>query len=883
MAKLTPMLQQYQQVKEQHQDAILFFRLGDFYEMFFEDAELAARELEITLTSREAGGDTRAPMCGVPYHAVDSYIVRLIDKGFKVAICEQVEDPKAAKGIVKREVVRIVTPGTIIDRQALTDKMNNYLAAVICQDGACGLAAADVSTGEFFVTGFTGPAVEARLTDELIRLRPTEIIISRQQKSALAKALLRYQLRPVFTVQDPISEDEAGCTDILSRHFSAENCVQVQQTCEKEAIIAAGMLLHYLIQTQKSEMVHIKAITPYETQNYMILDGTTRRNLELTRSVRDGSRYGTLLDILDYTRTAMGGRLLRQWIEQPLVHKKTIEERLNSVDELMRDVTLRKELQQSLQEIYDLERLIGRLSYGSANARDVLALKNSLLMLPNLQHALAAVQAPQLQEICAELQPLTDVTSYIDKAIHPEPPFSLRDGNIIKAGFNEMLDDLRKASKEGKGWLAQMENSEREKTGIRSLKISYNKVFGYYIEITRANLHAVPEYFIRKQTLANAERFITPELKKYEDLILGAEEKSIQLEYQLFTEVREFLVGQIRRMQSVARTIAKLDVYVSLAECAARNGYVRPQISMDYALNITDGRHPVVEKLLTDDLFVPNDTVLNDTDQKIVIITGPNMAGKSTYMRQVALIVLMAQMGSFVPAKAASVGLVDRIFTRVGANDDLATGQSTFMVEMKEVADILAHATAHSLLVFDEIGRGTSTYDGMSIAHSVVEYTHNNIGAKTLFATHYHELTHLEGVLPYVKNYSVAVKEQGDTVVFLRRIVRGGADRSYGIHVAQLAGLPADVIERAQELLVQLENQETAVSTQDKQPERQPAVHDPAPIDLFSLEQQIIQQLSSLDVLSMTPIEALNLLYKLQKKLRGEEVDTDARPYSNFG
>lgn len=871
MSKLTPMLQQYQQVKEQHKDAILFFRLGDFYEMFFEDAKLASRELEITLTSREAGGDARAPMCGIPYHAADSYIARLIEKGFKVAVCEQVEDPKASKGIVKREVVRIVTPGTIMDHQVLTDKMNNYLAAIILEDAACGLAVADVSTGEFIVTEFIGHAVEARLLDELIRLRPTELLVPQKQKSILGKALLRYQYRPVFTVQEPLHGDEKAYIDALSRHFPAENCTEILQTCQKHAIIAAGMLLDYLLQTQKSEMVHLKEITAYQTQNYLILDGNTRRNLELTRSVRDGSRYGTLLDVLDFTRTAMGGRLLRQWIEQPLVTRKSIEDRLDAVEELMQVVTIRSELQTCMQKIYDLERLIGRLSFGSANARDVLALKNSLLMLPNIQATLVNAKSAQLQVIRQQLDPLTDITSYIDKAIHDDPPFSIRDGNIIKTGFNDMLDDLRTASREGKDWLTQLESSEREKTGIRSLKVSFNKVFGYYIEITRANLHAVPDYFVRRQTLANAERFITPELKKYEDLILGAEDKSIQLEYQLFTEVREFLVKQIQRIQHVARAIANLDAFVSLAECATRNGYIRPQISESDELRIVDGRHPVVETLLTDSLFVPNDTFLNGQDQKIAIITGPNMAGKSTYMRQVALIVLMAQMGAFVPAKTASVGIVDRIFTRVGANDDLATGQSTFMVEMKEVADILAHATERSLLIFDEIGRGTSTFDGMSIAQSVVEFTHDHIGAKTLFATHYHELTHLENVLEAVKNYSVAVKEQGDSIVFLRRIIRGGADRSYGIHVAQLAGLPEIVIQRAQELLFQLENQEIATTKDLESIEQEFKINTPAPIDLFSLEQQIIQQLASIDVLSITPIEAINLLYKLQKKLQGEE------------
>ena len=874
MTGLTPMLQQYLQVKSQHNDAILFFRLGDFYEMFFEDAELASRELEITLTSRDAGGEKRAPMCGVPHHAADAYISRLVEKGYKVAICEQVEDPKTTKGIVKREVVRVVTPGTIIDKQALVDKQNNYLMAIIFDDHCGGLAVADASTGEFLVTDFSGHAADVKLIDEMARLRPAEVLVCQKRRKEVSKTLVRYGQKPLITGFDASAYSQLVCDELLSRHFSEENCAQVAKSCQPTAIIAAGVLLDYLLQTQKNELLHIKTILPYRTQDYLILDGTTRRNLELTRSIRDGSRHGTLLDVIDYTRTSMGGRLLRRWIEQPLVAKADIEQRLDSVEELVYNVTARTELQAYLYRIYDLERLIGRLAYGSANARDLIALKDSLLIMPLLQGCLKDVQAMQLISLAESLSPLKDVTDYIEGAIHDDPPFSVREGNIIKVGFNPILDELRGASREGKGWLSQLESSERDKSGIKSLKISFNKVFGYYFEITRANLHAVPEYFIRKQTLANAERYITPELKKYEDLILGAEEKSVHLEYQLFTEVRENLVAQIPRIQKVARSIAQLDAFVSLAECASRRGFSRPQILTDATISITDGRHPVVEQLLTDSLFVPNDTLLDDKEQQIVIITGPNMAGKSTYMRQVSLIVLMAQMGSFVPAKEARIGLVDRIFTRVGANDDLATGQSTFMVEMMEVADILAHATNHSLLIFDEIGRGTSTFDGMSIAQSVVEYTHEKIRAKTLFATHYHELTHLEDTLSGVKNYCVAVKEQGDTIIFLRRIIRGGADRSYGIHVAQLAGLPKQVIKRAEALLALLENQETAATGHSSTPVKiaQQSML-PVPIDMFSHEQKVLQKLSDIDVISLTPIEALNLLYKFQQELRGGEVD----------
>jgi DNA mismatch repair protein MutS len=872
MSGLTPMLQQYLQVKNEQQDAILFFRLGDFYEMFFEDAELASRELEITLTSRDAGSEKRAPMCGVPHHAADAYIARLVEKGYKVAICEQVEDPKTTKGIVKREVVRVVTPGTIIDNQALAAKQNNYLMAVAFEEQYCGLAFADASTGEFAVTEFHGQGADVKLVDELVRLRPVEVLVCQERKAAVAKTMLRYAQKPLLTSFEASEYEQIVCDELLSRHFSEENCTEVRTYCHKPAIIAAGVLIDYLVKTQKNEMLHIKSITPYRTHDYLILDGTTRRNLELTRSIRDGSKYGTLLDVVDYTRTAMGGRLLRQWIEQPLVSKNDIEQRLDAVEELVYNVTIRSELQTHLHRIYDLERLIGRLAYGSANARDLLALKGSLLMLPMLQECLKSAKAKQLTMLAQGLSPMLDVTDYIAGAIHDEPPLSVRDGNIIKTGFSGVLDELRGASREGKTWLSQMEASEREKSGIKSLKISFNKVFGYYFEITRANLHAVPDYFIRKQTLANAERYITPELKKYEDLILGAEEKSMQLEYQIFTEVRETLVVQIPRIQKVARSIAVLDTLVSIAECAARNGYSRPQILEDAIITIMDGRHPVVEKLLTDNLFVPNDTYLDNLAQQIVIITGPNMAGKSTYMRQVSLIVLMAQMGSFVPAREAKIGVVDRIFTRVGANDDLATGQSTFMVEMMEVADILAHATAQSLLIFDEIGRGTSTFDGMSIAQSVVEYTHEKIKAKTLFATHYHELTHLEDTLTGVKNYCVAVKEQGATIVFLRRIIRGGADRSYGIHVAQLAGLPAAVIKRAEELLVLLENQEIATTHHDAVDAPRESVVS-TPINMFSQEQKVLQQLASIDVISITPIEALNLLYKFQRELRCGEND----------
>jgi DNA mismatch repair protein MutS len=871
MTKLTPMLQQYQEIKNQYQDTILFFRLGDFYEMFFEDAEVASRELEITLTSREAGNERRAPMCGIPFHAADTYINRLVEKGYKVAICEQVEDPKVAKGIVKREVIRVVTPGTIIDTNMLADKQNNYLVSVVADDISNGLAVTDVSTGEFAVTEFQGCDAKSKLIDELVRIRPSEIVAYTSQISNVEEALLRHHQRPVFTAVEPLMEGENRYFELLSRHFSSQTCTETLSKCQTTSIAAAGLLLEYLIETQKNELSHMKSLTRYQTQDYLILDAATRRNLELTRSIRDGSRRGTLLDVVDYTRTAIGGRLLRQWIEQPLVSRFAIEDRLEAVEELLHGVTLRGDLQTNLQRIYDLERLIGRLAYGSANARDLIALKNSLLMLPHLQDSLRSVKSRILQKTVQNLTPLTDITDCIEKAICDDPPFSVRDGNLIKTGFHPMLDELRRASLEGKDWLNRLEASEREKTGIRSLKISFNKVFGYYIEITKTNLSSVPDYFIRKQTLANAERYITPELKKYEDLILGAEEKSVQIEYQLFSEIREFLVKQIQRIQDMARYIAGLDAVVSLAECAFRNGYTRPAIADDATLSIQDGRHPVVETLLKDSLFVPNDTYLNDTDQRIVVITGPNMAGKSTYMRQVALITLMAQMGAFVPAREAKIGIVDRIFTRVGANDDLATGQSTFMVEMKEVADILTHATSQSLLIFDEIGRGTSTFDGMSIAQSVVEYTHQTIRAKTLFATHYHELTQLEATLPSVKNYCVAVKEQGESIVFLRRIIRGGADRSYGIHVAQLAGLPGAVIERAKELLLLLENQDIA-ATKVHAPHNAPVqAVGPAAIDLFSKEQQILQQLTELDVISITPIEALNILFKMRETLRNKE------------
>ncbi|HWJ02851.1 MAG TPA: DNA mismatch repair protein MutS, partial [Verrucomicrobiae bacterium] len=790
------MMQQYNEIKAKYKNEILFFRLGDFYEMFGSDAEIAAKILEIALTGRDAGQAGRIPMCGIPFHAAENYIAKLVDKGYKVAICEQVEDPKAAKGIVRRDVVRVISPGTLMEASMLEEKRNNYLVAVRSYQSDFGLAVVDISTGEFRAADIKGINPLARLIDELTRLGPAEILVSKEQDESLTAQIRRSTGSLVSEIGERAFRlNEA--TQTLAAHFGVMNLAGFGWQGMELGVCAAGALLSYLLGQGGGSLGHLSKLSPYCLENYMLLDLATRRNLELVRTIREQDKKGSLLGVLDFSQTAMGGRLLKQWIEQPLLNRTEILERQNLVEALVDDFMLRTDLRGLLKEVYDLERLLGRIVYGTANAKDLLALKHSLAVLPAIREVLMRPDpmdtATPLAGLAEELDILGDVWELLENSINPTAPFTLREGNLLRTGFNSEIDELRYVAGHGKEWVASLEASEREKTGIKSLKVGFNKVFGYYLEVTQANLANVPEYYIRKQTLANAERFITPELKEYESKILGAEEKLVALEYRVFCEVRDKVGQRALGIQQSAQVVARLDVVASLGEAAIRNNYIKPSIVETGEIRIVDGRHPVVEKVLNGSLFVPNDTQLDQAENRLAIITGPNMAGKSTYMRQVALIVLMAQMGSFVPASQAQIGVVDRIFTRVGASDDLSTGQSTFMVEMNEVANILNNATQNSLIVLDEIGRGTATYDGLSIAWAVAEYIHasGKIGAKTLFATHYHELTQLAEQLPGVCNYRVAVSEKGDNIVFLRKIVPGSADRSYGIQVARLAGLPA--------------------------------------------------------------------------------------------
>ncbi|MGB4170163.1 MAG: DNA mismatch repair protein MutS [bacterium] len=850
-------------MKAQHMDKILFFRLGDFYEMFFEDAEIAARELEITLTGRDAGKGKRMPMCGVPYHAADSYIARLLEKGYKVAICEQVEDPKTSTGLVKREVTRIVTPGTFLDPQVLEAKKNNYLAAVAQYGTSLGMAIIDAGTGDFKVTGFNGPGQVEALRSEMLRLQPAECLYP--QDDTELQQLIK-ELQQFFPVlPSPRREGEFSLPTsltLLERELASVNLPEGEEF--QAGACAAGAILFYLRETQKVDPIHIKGLEAYRVSDYMVIDGTSRRNLELTRSLRGDKTRATLLGVLDYTFTAMGGRTLRQWVEQPLLNKERIEERLEAVEDFVADSALRTSLPDSLKDIYDLERLMGKVVYQTATARDLLALKRSLALLPAIKEALAGVQASRLAALREALDPCTDLWQLLEDALNEDPPAGLREGNLIKTGYHQEVDRLRTMAQKGRKWLAELEVRERERTGIKNLKIGYNKVFGYYLEVTKSNLDAVPQDYIRKQTLVNAERFITPELKEWEAEITGAQDRCIELEYQLFLELRQRVAGEIERVQRVAKIIGEIDSLLSLALAAIKNRYNKPVLTTDNRIIIQGGRHPVVEQMLTDTPFVPNDTLL-DSQNQFLLITGPNMAGKSTYIRQVALIVLMAQMGSFVPAKAAEIGVVDRIFTRVGAADDLASGQSTFMVEMNEVGNILRNATGNSLVILDEIGRGTSTYDGLAIARAVAEYILEKLGAKTLFATHYHELTTLANDYQQVKNYTIAVEEQGKDIIFLRKIIPGASDRSYGVHVARLARLPEAVIRRAEEILTLLEgDQDTAEEIASSGPE-------PVQLDLFSFqEREVLAAIQNLDPLNMTPLEALQVLVVLQSLLKGE-------------
>ena len=877
MAEFTPMMQQYLQTKEEYKDCILFYRLGDFYEMFFEDAELVSKELELTLTGKNCGMEERAPMCGIPYHAVEGYLNKLVANGHKVAICEQVEDPKLAKGLVRREVIRIVTPGTNLDMQALDESKNNYIMCIVYLADRYGVSIADVSTGDYYVTEVDS---ERKLFDEITKFSPSEIICNESfYMSGVDIEDLRHRLKiTIYALETWYFGDELAETTLLT-HFKVKSLEALGLADYDCGMIAAGALLKYLYETQKNDLNNISVIHPYSTGKYMIIDSSTRRNLELVETLREKQKRGSLLWVLDKTKTAMGARLLRSYVEQPLIDKAEIEKRQDAICELNQHVITREELREYLNPIYDLERLITRVTYLTANPRDLIAFRSSIAMLPPIKSLLGDFHGELLGEIREDMDTLEELCALIDRAIMEEPPISVRDGGLIKDGYNEDVDKYRKAKTEGKTWLAELEAKEREKTGIKNLKIKYNKVFGYYLEVTNSYKDLVPDYFMRKQTLANAERYITPELKELEDMILGAEDKLVTLEYDLFCEVRSKIAAEVVRIQRTAKAIAGLDVFVSLALVADQNNYCRPKINENGIIDIKGGRHPVVEKMINNDMFIDNDTYLDNGNHRISIITGPNMAGKSTYMRQTALIVLMAQLGSYVPAASAKIGIVDRIFTRVGASDDLASGQSTFMVEMNEVANILRNATSNSLLILDEIGRGTSTYDGLSIAWAVVEHISNPklLGAKTLFATHYHELTELEGKLNNVNNYCVAVKEKGDDIVFLRKIVKGGADKSYGIQVAKLAGVPDSVIARAKEIVEELSANDItevarniSVDTGSKKKKEKLDEVDLTQMSLFDTvrDDDIIEELRNVDVGNLTPIEALNKLYELQNKVK---------------
>ena len=886
LSQLSPMMQHYMETKKEYPDCVLFYRLGDFYEMFFDDALTVSKELEITLTGKDCGLSERAPMCGVPFHAFDSYLYRLVQKGYKVAIAEQMEDPRQAKGLVKREVIRVVTPGTITSSQVLDETKNNYLMGIVYMDGIYGISTADISTGDFMVTEVDS---DRELFDEINKFSPSEIICNNAfYMSGVDMDELKNRYQVVISALDSRFFGEESCRRILMEHFKVGALVGLGLEDYATGIIAAGAVMQYIYETQKSTLEHITTITPYSTGQYMVIDTSTRRNLELVETMREKQKRGTLLWVLDKTKTAMGARLLRACIEQPLIHRDEIIKRQNAVEELNMNYISREEICEYLNPIYDLERLIGRISYKTANPRDLIAFRSSLEMLPYIKRILGEFNSELLAELGRELDPLQDIFQLIGDAIVEEPPITVREGGIIKDGYNQEADKLRHAKTEGKNWLAELEAKEKEKTGIKTLKVKFNKVFGYYFEVTNSFKDQVPDYYIRKQTLTNAERFTTDELKQLEDIIMGAEEKLVSLEYDLFCEVRDKIGAEVIRIQKTAKSIAGIDVFCSLSVVATRRNYVKPSINDKGVIQIKNGRHPVVEQMMRDDMFVANDTFLDNGKNRLSVITGPNMAGKSTYMRQVALIVLMAQLGSFVPAQEADIGICDRIFTRVGASDDLASGQSTFMVEMTEVANILRNATRNSLLVLDEIGRGTSTFDGLSIAWAVIEHISNSklLGAKTLFATHYHELTELEGTIAGVKNYCIAVKEQGDDIVFLRKIVRGGADKSYGIQVAKLAGVPDSVIARAKEIAEELSDADITARAKEiaeisSNITQHKAVPKPDEVDLQQLsffdtvkDDDIIRELDSLELSTMTPLDAMNTLYRLQTKLKNRWKET---------
>jgi len=856
----TPMVQQYLEVKRQHENELLFFRLGDFYELFFEDALTASKELNITLTGRAGGLEDKIPMCGVPYHAVDGYIAKLVSKGYRIAICEQVEDPKLAKGIVRREVIKIITPGTALNEQLLEANHNQYLVVLTSLGGELCLSAVDISTGECLWFTATGDTSEDAVWEQLYRLQPSEIVLSfGSDEWGWLEQLLKQRLPDCMVSRYMF---EKADSDYFSKHFgnSGSYSAIVRNTVE--------IMLSYLHETVKSDLTNVNRLVCVDKEKFMNLDATAIRNLELVKNMRDGTKHGTLLEVLDQTSTSMGGRKLRQWIECPLLDFTSIIERQEAISGFVENVSLREGLSEKLKNVFDLERILARLEVGSANARDLISLKNSLEVLPAIKALLASNRTRLISRFNNEISLHEDIYSLLASAIVDEPPFTIREGGMIRDGYHVELDELHTIASDNKIWMRDFELRIKEESGIKTLKVGYNKVFGYYIEVSKGSINLVPEYFIRKQTLVNAERYIVPELKEFENKILSAKEKIQELEYYLFNEIRDKIRARMVEIQTTARALGNVDALLSLSIVAFRNNYIRPELNNRHEIAIKDGRHPVVEKLLQREIFVPNDTMMDAQVQRVIVLTGPNMAGKSTYMRQVALLVLMTQIGSFIPARAANICPVDKIFTRVGASDDLATGQSTFMVEMNEVAQILRYATSDSLIILDEVGRGTSTFDGMSIARSVVEFINEKIKAKTLFATHYHQLIELENVLPEVKNYSVAVKERGKEVIFLRRIIRGGTDRSYGIHVAQLAGLPKKVISRAEEILQEYDGFDkhshcAEQANANTQPEKKNVQ-----ASLFT--QSLCQSLISMDVMTLTPLEALNALYKLQEEAKRE-------------
>ena len=876
--KLSPMMKQYMITKDDYEDVILFYRLGDFYEMFFDDAITVSRELEITLTGKECGQPERAPMAGVPFHAAENYIARLISKGYKVAICEQMEDPKEAKGMVKREVVRVVTPGTVIESNLLEEKKNNYIMSIYKTGIYYGLGICDVSTGDFYATQICENNNFSKLLDEISRYMPSEVIVNKmmfETKSEISKIRDRFKVYISLEKEENFIDETdmlLGMYNVINENEANNNKIstkeQIQEIDNKSLMVPAiNALLTYLTETQKTNLEHINTIKVYNITQYMALDINARRNLELTERMRDKSKKGTLLWVLDKTSTSMGGRLLRRWINDPLIDVDEINKRLTSVKELKNSLILKGDIIDSLKKVYDIERLSGKISYGNANGRDLISLKNSVKQLPEIKQILSKTESGMLKELYEELDTLDDIYELIEKSIVEEPPISVKEGGIIKIGYDPEIDTLKKATTEGKTWIVQLETKERETTGIKGLKVGFNKVFGYFIEVTKSNLSMVPERYIRKQTLTNAERYVTEELKNLENQILGAEEKVVNLEYKAFTDIRDKIEKQIQRIQKTSNIVATLDVLTSFATVAEDMNYVKPEVTNNGIIDIKDGRHPVIEKMSQAGEFVPNDTYLDKSDNRLAIITGPNMAGKSTYMRQVALITLMAQIGSYVPASSASIGVVDKIFTRVGASDDLSMGQSTFMVEMMEVATILKEATSNSLVILDEIGRGTSTYDGLSIAWAVAEHIADRslCGAKTLFATHYHELTELEEKIEGVKNYSVAVKEKGEDIIFLRKIVKGGTDESYGVHVARLAGVPQNVTKKANEILRSLERR-NILNNKAIEKENKKVVA--GQVDMFNFKlAEVASEFDKIDINQLTPIDALNTIVKMKEKL----------------